>query len=323
MAMRRERYVGEPTPRQVFVRRSAVARYALGYALRARGDGLPRASLVELILEKSRLDVAACPQLERRRGLVDEHRVAVQGLGRAGCLGVAQQLGLGGHVHQVEHQQLRAPATPRRSGDCWSALRDRGSVDQHLGLGQLGLDDRLVPRHRPQLHVRGGSPEVTHQALRPMEVPVEDDDPLEAGRDQRVDRGPGAAAGADDHRCLGHLLAADQRVQRRAETDHVRVVTDQPCALARHRVDGAGLLGLLGQPVDHRHHPLLVREADVGAQVVLAAQLLDRVGQGHQGHIDRLVARVDTELVEGGLLKPARERLRYRMTDQKDPLGQS
>ena len=55
--------------------------------------------------------------------------------------------------------------------------------------------------------------------------------------------------------CLGHLLAADQRVERGAEAGDVGVVADQSAAFAGERVDCAGGLGLLGQSVDHRTPP--------------------------------------------------------------------
>ena len=45
---------------------------------------------------------------------------------------------------------------------------------------------------------------------------------------KHVDRRARAAAGADDHRLLGHLLPADERVERGAEAGHVSVVADQP-----------------------------------------------------------------------------------------------
>ena len=153
---------------------------------------------------------------------------------------------------------------------------DRRRVDEDLGLGQLGLDDRLVPRHRPQLHVGRAPAEVLDQALGAVEVAVEHDDPLEALGDQAVDDRPGAAAGAEHHRLARHLLLADQPVERDLEAGHVGVVADQPLALAGDRVDRAGRVGLLGQPVDHRDDPLLVRDRHVGAQELVVAQLGDR-----------------------------------------------
>ena len=78
---------------------------------------------------------------------------------------------------------------------------------------------------------------------------------------------------------------------------------------------------LLGQPVDHRHDPLLVRDRDVGAEEVVAAELGDRVGQGDRGAVPQLVARVDAELVERGLLHRARQRVGHRMADEDDALG--
>ena len=100
-------------------------------------------------------------------------------------------------------------------GDCCRRRDSAERVDQDLGLGQLRLDHRLVPRHRAQLHVRRAAAEVADQALGAVEVAVEDDDALEAGGDEAVDRGAGAAAGADDHRLRGIFWRADERVERR------------------------------------------------------------------------------------------------------------
>ena len=104
---------------------------------------------------------------------------------------------------------------------------DRGGVDQHPGLGQLGLDDRLVPGHRLELHVGRALAEEPDQRLGPVEVAVEDDDPQEAGGDQAVDHGPAAAAGPEHDRLAGHLLAADELVERLLEAGHVGVVADR------------------------------------------------------------------------------------------------
>ena len=116
-------------------------------------------------------------------------------------------------------------------------------------------------------------PKWLHQPLRAMEVAVEDDDAQEAGADQAVDDGPRAAAGPEHDRLARHLLAPDELVQRGLEARHVRVVADEPPALAGERVDRAGGLRLLGQPVDERHDPLLVRDRDVHPEEVVAADL--------------------------------------------------
>ena len=180
------------------------------------------------------------------------------------------------------------------------------------------LDDRFVPRHRAQLHVRGRPPEMLHEAFGAVEVPVEHDDPLEALADQAVHHGPATTAGAQHHGLAGHLLAADELVERDLEPGHVRVVADEPLALAGERVDGAGERRLLREAVDHRHDPLLVRDRDVGAEEVVAAQLHDGVGELDRGAIPQLVLRVDAELVEGGLLHRTRQRMGHRMADEDD-----
>ena len=188
-------------------------------------------------------------------------------------------------------------------------------------LGQLGFDDRLVPRHRPQLHVRGAAPEMLDQALGPVEVAVEHDDPLEALGDEPVDDGPGAAPGTQHDRLAGHLLLAHEPVEGDLEAGHVGVVPDQPLALAGDGVDRARGVRLLGQAVDQRHDPLLVRDRDVGAQEVVGPQLGDGVGQRHRAAIPQLVARVDAGRVEGGLLHRAGQRMGDGVSDEDHALG--
>ena len=169
--------------------------------------------------------------------------------------------------------------------------------------------------------MRGALAEEADQALRPMEVPIEDDDAQEAGRDEAVHDRPRAAAGAEHDRRARHLLTSDQLVERDLERRHVGVVADQPPALARDRVDGTGRLGVLGQPVDHRHHPLLVRDGHVGAQEVVAAHGLDDIGELGHGHVEQLVSRVDAGRVERGLLHRGRERMGDRVADEDEALA--
>ena len=68
------------------------------------------------------------------------------------------------------------------------------------------------------------------------------------------------------------------------------------------------------------HHALLVRDGDVGAQVLVAAQLVDRLRQVISG---RRAARSERRcrLVERRLLEHARERVGDRMADENDCLG--
>ena len=119
------------------------------------------------------------------------------------------------------------------------ARPDGCRVDDDPGLRELGLDDRLVPRHRAQLHVGRAPREELHEPLGPVKVAVEDDDPLEALADEPEDDGAGAAAGAEDDRLARHLLLADERVERDGEARDVGVVPDELASLLRHGVDGA------------------------------------------------------------------------------------
>ena len=139
-------------------------------------------------------------------------------------------------------------------------------------------------------------------------------------RDEAVDDRPRSAAGAQHDGLARHLLLADEVVERDLEPGHVGVVPDQALALARDRVDGAGRVAFLGQAVDHRHDPLLVRDGHVGAEEVVAAQFGDGVGQRDRRTVPELVAGVDAELVERGLLHRARQRMGHRVADEDDAL---
>ena len=206
---------------------------------------------------------------------MQQHQLAV-GDGRARGGRVAQQMGPG--VDEVEHQEVAVEGFGRDRGRV-VGQPDRGRVDQDPRLGQLGLDDRVVPRHRPQLHVRRAATEMLDQALGAMEVPVEHDDPLEALGDEAVDDRASPAAGPEHDRLARHLLLADQTVERDLEAGHVRVMADQPLAFAGDRVDGARDVGVVGLPVDHRRDPLLVRDGHVRTEEVVAPQLGDRLGE--------------------------------------------
>ena len=162
--------------------------------------------------------------------------------------------------------------------------------------------------------------EVLDHALGPMEVPVEHDDPLEALRDQAVDDGAGPATGAEHDGLAGHLLLADQPVEGDLESGHVGVVADQALALAGDRVDRAGAVRLLGQPVDHRDDPLLVRDGHVGAEEGVGAQLGNGVGQLDRGAVPGLVGRVDAERIKGRLLHRPGQRMSDGVADQDHAL---
>ncbi len=297
-----------PPPRRAA---AFAGRLALG---RAQSAG-PRLGQLRLHqVERRRL---AGPQRERRRALVEQHQLAVRDRGARG-LGVPQQPGP--RVDEVEHEQVVVEGLGRdRAGVAGQA--DRCRVDEDLGLGQLRFDDRLVPRHRPQLHVRGRPPEVLDEAFGAVEVAVEHDDALEALADEAVHHGPAPTARPQDHRHARHLLPPDEPVERDLEARHVGVVADEPLALARERVHGARVRRLLGEAIDHGHDPFLVRDRDVGAEEVVAADLDDRVAQGDRGAIPRLVASVDAELIERRLLHRAGQRVSHRMTDEDDALG--
>src|SRR3954452_2292996 len=90
------------------------------------------------------------------------------------------------------------------------------------------------------------------ERLRPMEMAVEDDDALESFADESIDPRASATAGSEDDRGSWHLLAADELVEGDLEAGNVGVVTDEPAALARDRVDRARRLAFFRETVDER-----------------------------------------------------------------------
>ena len=154
-----------------------------------------------------------------------------------------------------------------------------------------------------------------------MQVAIEDDDTLEPRADEPVDHGARAAARAEQDGLARHLLAADELVERRRKPGHVGVVPDEPLPFARERVDGAGDLRLLRQLVDQRDDPLLVRDRDVHAEEVVAADLCDGVREGDRGPVPQLIPGIDAQLVEGSLLHRPGQRVRHGVADEDDPLA--
>ena len=182
-----------------------------------RAGARGRQPLGELLVHQVERGRLAGPQRERRRALVEEHRLAVEHLA-TGRLGVAQEARLRRVVDEVHDQEVGRDQLARDRRSRRRCRPTDGGVDEHLRLGQLGLDDRLVPGHRPQLHVGRAPGEEADHRLRPVEVAIEDHDPGEALGHEAVDDGAGAAAGAEDHRGAGHPLLADERVRARPGT---------------------------------------------------------------------------------------------------------
>jgi hypothetical protein len=163
--------------------------------------------------------------------------------------------------------------------------------------------------------------EVAHQALGPVEVAVEDDDPLEALADEGRDHGSRRAAGAEHHSLAGHLLLADDLVQGDLEAGHVGVVADELLAVARDHVHRAGGLSIVGQPVHHRHDVFLVRNGHVRPEEFVASKLGDRFRKVDLPAVPQLVPGVDFERVEGSLLHGGREGMGDRVADEDDSVG--
>ena len=218
---------------------------------------------------------------------------------------------------EVEHQDVGWQQLGRDG--CLVGVAAHGAgVDEDVRLGQLGLDDRVVPGACLQVHVGGAAGKVLDQALATVQVAVEQGDVLEAQRDERVDHRAAAAAGADDDGVARHLLVAHQLVERSLEADDVGVVADQLVAVAGDGVDRAGRLGLIREPVEHRRHAILVRMADVGAQELLPTKCLDGLGQVDRGRVDGLVVRIDPGSGEGCLLQCLGQRMGDRLAEQDD-----
>ena len=140
-------------------------------------------------------------------------------------------------------------------------------------------------------------------------------------RDQAVDDGPRAAAGPEhDRRARGIFCLPTSLSSATVKPGTSVLWPTSRLPSLRDRVDRAGRVGLLGQPVDERHDPLLVRDRDVRAEEVVAAQLGDRVRQADRRPVPQLVRRVDALVVERGLLHRARQRVGDGMADEDDAL---
>ena len=121
--------------------------------------------------------------------------------------------------------------------------------------------------------------------------------------------------------CLRHLLAADELVERDLEAGDVGVVADR-AACPRAVI-------VLTAPVDDASS---VSRSTIGTtrslcgivtfapEEVVGPQLGDRVGEIDRRPVPQLVPGVDAELVEGGLLHRAGQRVRHRMADEDDAL---
>ena len=109
---------------------------------------------------------------------------------------------------------------------------DRGRVDEDPGLRQLRLDDRLVPGHRPELHVGGAPAEVLDQASARWRCRLK----TTIRRKPSVmspwttARAPPPAPRTTAWR--GIFCRPTRRVEGDLEAGHVGVVADQPLALA-------------------------------------------------------------------------------------------
>ena len=113
---------------------------------------------------------------------------------------------------------------------------------------------------------------------------------------------------------------ADEPVERDPEPGDVGVVPDEPLPLAGDRVHGAGRPRLLGEPVDERRDLLLVRDRHVRPEELVAPELVERAGERRDLAVPELVAGVDPEVVERGLLHRRREGVGDGVSDQDDAL---
>jgi hypothetical protein len=154
-------------------------------------------------------------------------------------------------------------------------------IDQERRLGQLGLDDRLVPGQGAQVGLPGGPIEVRDDGLRPVEVAVEHRNPGQAGLQQDRDHRPGTSTGSQNDRLAGpsRRTLGQDGLQAGADAGRIGVVAMQPSVAVddhAHRATGAGLVG---QQTDERRGLLLVRRPDHRAHDVRMNQLAQGLGQ--------------------------------------------
>ncbi len=247
---------------------------------------------------------------------MEEHQLTI-GDRAAGRLGSPKERGPG--IDQVQDEQVGVERLGRNRARITGQSDGRG-IDQDTSLGQLGFDDRVMPRHCPKLHVGRALGEVLDHALGPVEVPIEHHDALEAFGDQAVDDRPGASTRTEHHRLAWHFLLPDQPIEGDLEAGHVGVVPDQPLALPGDRVDRAGVVGFLGQAIDHGDDPLLVRDRHVRPEKRIGAKFGHRLGELDRRPVPRLVRRVDAQGIKGGLLHGTRKRMGHRVADQDHAL---
>ncbi len=77
---------------------------------------------------------------------------------------------------------------------------------------------------------------------------------------------------------------------------------DQLIAVTRDGIDRPGVLRLISEAIDHRGHTILVRQRDVGPQVVIAAQGGNGLREIDRRCVDRFVGGIDPCGLEGGSL---------------------
>ena len=138
-----------------------------------------------------------------------------------------------------------------------------------------------------------------------------------------VDRGAGPTSGARARPPPWAASAACPRAHRApAEAEHIGVVADEPAPLPGDGVHGAGALRLLGEPVHHRHDPLLVGYRDVRAERVRSPRSAAMVSASSiERPVHELVAGIDAEGIERRLLEDARQGMGNRMADEGDAFG--
>ena len=156
--------------------------------------------------------------------------------------------------------------------------------------------------------------ESIRQGLRPLGVPAGDLD-LGALSQQHIDDGSRGAA-RPDHESLPISDPQTKGTQRKAETEHVRVVTLRPSIPEHHRVDGPETFRIAVELVEPFGDRLLVGNRHVQAPEPQSVRTLEKGIQGIPLDVERKIDAREVQRGERGLVDGRGKGMTERMTDE-------